>query len=58
MFDDDKLYRDIEVAQRLEISRSTVWSWVRKGELTPPIRKGGWTRFYGRRLNEDLGLET
>ena len=56
MFNNDELYRDLEVAQKLKISRSTVWDWVRKGELSPPLRKCGWTRFVGSKLNADLGL--
>ena len=35
-----KLIRDIEVAKRFDISRGTVWEWVKNGTLPPPIRLG------------------
>ncbi len=33
--------RDTEVAQRYNISRPTVWRWVKDGNFPKPIRLGG-----------------
>ena len=31
---------DRTIAQRFEISRSTVWAWARSGKLPPPVKLG------------------
>ncbi len=36
----DKLLTPAEVAERLQVTRQTVWRWLREGEL-PAISLGG-----------------
>lgn len=33
-----KYFRDLDVAERYGIGRSTVWHWVRSGRLPQPIK--------------------
>ncbi|MEL6380230.1 MAG: helix-turn-helix domain-containing protein [Pseudomonadota bacterium] len=45
MSDKLKYARDTELAQRYQISRSTVWRWVNQGLLPAPIKIAGSSRF-------------
>lgn len=36
-------FRDIEVAIRYNISRPTIWRWVKQGKFPKPVKLGGGT---------------
>ena len=37
---EERWLRDIEVAERLDIGRSTLWQHVRQGDFPAPVRLG------------------
>lgn len=41
----DKLISDLEAADLLSCSRSTVWRWAETGVLPKPLRIGGASRW-------------
>lgn len=42
---DQILMRDVEAAKLLGIGKATLWNNVKKGEVPPPIKIGGATRW-------------
>lgn len=41
----ERYVRDNDLAERLSVSRSTIWRWSAEGLLPPPRRIGGATRW-------------
>ncbi len=39
------LLRDTQVAERLNVSRATIWNWLAKKGLPEPVRLHGITRW-------------
>lgn len=38
-------YSDKSLAQRYDVSRATIWRWVREGNLPKPVKINGSTRW-------------
>lgn len=45
-----QFYSDKSLATRYEVSRATIWRWVREGKLPNPVKINGSTRW----RSEDL----
>lgn len=43
--DSSRYVRDVQVAELLDVSRATVWRLVKSGDLPPPYKLRGSTRF-------------
>lgn len=50
------LLTDQNVAERLDISRASVWRRVRDGTLPRPIRIGGATRFVAAEIDDFIAM--